>query len=381
MRAITYSRYGPPEVLQLSDVRTPVPKDTEVLIRVRAAEATKADCEMRSFTFSVKWFWLPLRIAFGLRRPKRPILGGYFSGEIASVGKAVTTFSVGDRVYGTAGLRFGAYGEYVALPARNTIAPKPQEDDASVMTDPERQALYAWSRATLSPDALAQQTPAFSSADRAELIGVALMFHYTNRIVNVMLGDSPLPFPRIPGVKPLVMMMAKQTLRKLASQTVDRPEAARGPVSDQFSWARHDPVIHGSFCAFDYTAEAAGTNAMESAARQTVEHSIRQWRGESMPLDRGWVDHAVAGLSGVDRAAKLSLLTALDSRRVTKDDVLAYRSHARTDADLVTLLIWSSFQATNASGRGCEGWCLGEVFLSASRWRARRRSADVPGTG
>ena len=126
MKAITASRYGPPDVLRLSDVRTPVPKDTEVLIRVRAAEATKADCEMRSFRFSVKWFWLPLRIAFGLRRPKRPILGGYFSEEIASVANTVTTFSVGDQVYGAAGLRFGAYGEYVALPADNTIAAKPR---------------------------------------------------------------------------------------------------------------------------------------------------------------------------------------------------------------------------------------------------------------
>ncbi len=102
MRAITYSRYGPPEVLRLSDVRTPEPKDDEVLIRVRAAEATKADCEMRSFTFSVKWFWLPLRIAVGVRRPRRQILGGYFSGEIAALGKDVTTFSVGD-----AGVRHG----------------------------------------------------------------------------------------------------------------------------------------------------------------------------------------------------------------------------------------------------------------------------------
>ncbi len=61
-----------------------------------------------------------------VRRPRRPILGGYFSGEIASVGKAVTTFSVGDRVYGTAGVRFGAYGEYVALPEGNTIVAMPQ---------------------------------------------------------------------------------------------------------------------------------------------------------------------------------------------------------------------------------------------------------------
>jgi len=60
MRAITYSSYGPPDVLELTDVEKPVPKDDEVLIRVRAAEATKSDCEMRSFEYSVKWFWLPL---------------------------------------------------------------------------------------------------------------------------------------------------------------------------------------------------------------------------------------------------------------------------------------------------------------------------------
>ncbi len=75
MKAITYSRYGPPDVLQLSEVRKPVPKDDEVLVKVRAAEATKSDCEMRSFRYSVKWFWLPLRIALGVRRPRRQILG------------------------------------------------------------------------------------------------------------------------------------------------------------------------------------------------------------------------------------------------------------------------------------------------------------------
>jgi NADPH:quinone reductase-like Zn-dependent oxidoreductase len=125
MKAITYSDYGPPGVLHLSDVAKPVPKDDEVLIQVRAVEATKADVEMRSFRFAVKWFWLPLRLALGVRRPRRQILGGYFAGEVDSVGKNVTEFSKGDQVFGAAGLRFGAYGEYVALPASNTIVTKP----------------------------------------------------------------------------------------------------------------------------------------------------------------------------------------------------------------------------------------------------------------
>ena len=125
MKAITYSEYGPPGVLQLREVEKPAPGDDELLIRVRAAEATKSDCEMRAFRFSVNWFWLPLRLAVGVTKPRRQILGGYFSGEVESVGKSVTGFAVGDQVFGAAGLRMGAYGEYVALPESSSIAPKP----------------------------------------------------------------------------------------------------------------------------------------------------------------------------------------------------------------------------------------------------------------
>ena len=107
-------------------VEKPKPEDDEVLIKVRAVEATKSDCEMRSFKYSVKWFWLPLRIAMGVRKPRRRILGSYFSGEVESLGKNVTGFSAGDGVFGTAQLRLGAYGEYVALPASYTIVAKPK---------------------------------------------------------------------------------------------------------------------------------------------------------------------------------------------------------------------------------------------------------------
>lgn len=126
MKAITYARYGPASVLRLENVDTPVPGRDEVLVRVRAAEVTKSDIEMRRFRFAVKWFWLPMRIAFGVRRPRRPILGGYFAGEVAAVGANVTRFSVGDRVYGATRLRFGAYAEYLALPETYTIAPMPR---------------------------------------------------------------------------------------------------------------------------------------------------------------------------------------------------------------------------------------------------------------
>jgi len=125
MQAIVYTTYGSPDVLQLKEVVKPLPRDDEILIKVQATEATKTDCEMRSFNFPVKWFWLPLRIAMGLTKPKKSILGGYFAGEVQSVGRGVSTFKTGDQIFGATRLRLGAYGEYVCLPASYTLVPKP----------------------------------------------------------------------------------------------------------------------------------------------------------------------------------------------------------------------------------------------------------------
>ena len=125
MKAIVYTKYGSPNVLQLKEVDKPVPKDTEVLIKVHAVAATKADCELRSFNFPVKWFWLPLRIVMGILKPKRQVLGGYFAGEVVLTGSGVSKFTKGDLVFGTTKLRMGAYGEYICLPDSYTIVPKP----------------------------------------------------------------------------------------------------------------------------------------------------------------------------------------------------------------------------------------------------------------
>ena len=125
MKAIVYEKYGPPDVFKVKDIEKPKPKNNEVLIKVHAAEVTKADCEMRSFNFQVKWFWLPLRVALGLIKPRKQILGGYFSGEVESIGNDVLKFKKGDQIFGTTNLRLGAYSEYMCLPASYTLVSKP----------------------------------------------------------------------------------------------------------------------------------------------------------------------------------------------------------------------------------------------------------------
>jgi NADPH:quinone reductase-like Zn-dependent oxidoreductase len=125
VRAIVYESYGGPEVLELREVRKPVPGAKDLLIRVRAVEVTKSDCEMRSFRYPVSWFWLPMRIAMGIRKPRRPVLGFYFAGEVAEVGNEVSGFSVGDQVFGSSNFRLGAYAEYLRVPASFAIIGKP----------------------------------------------------------------------------------------------------------------------------------------------------------------------------------------------------------------------------------------------------------------
>jgi NADPH:quinone reductase-like Zn-dependent oxidoreductase len=125
MKAIVYKEYGGPDVLHMEDVEKPIPAKDEVLLSVRAVEATKSDCEMRSFKFAVSWFWLPLRIALGIRRPRKPILGNYFAGVIETTGDNVSKFQKGQNVFGGAGMRMGAYAEYFCVADSATMVTMP----------------------------------------------------------------------------------------------------------------------------------------------------------------------------------------------------------------------------------------------------------------
>ncbi len=154
MNAVYYQNYGPPEVLRLKQVEPPVPQDNEVMIKVHAVEVTKADCELRSFKFPVKWFWLPLRIALGPFRPRKKILGGYFAGDIVETGKAVENFQVGDAVFGSAGLSMGAYGEFMCLPATGNLLAMPSNlnyQEAAAVPLGGLNALHFMRKANIQP--------------------------------------------------------------------------------------------------------------------------------------------------------------------------------------------------------------------------------------
>jgi NADPH:quinone reductase-like Zn-dependent oxidoreductase len=127
MKAIVWTKYGPPEALQLQEIEKPVPKDNEVLIRVHAASVTAGEIDLRKFKLSSSIvIWLPLRIYIGLLRPKRmKILGQDVAGEIEAVGKDVKKFKAGDQVFAATGFKLGGYAEYICLLENEAIAIKP----------------------------------------------------------------------------------------------------------------------------------------------------------------------------------------------------------------------------------------------------------------
>jgi NADPH:quinone reductase-like Zn-dependent oxidoreductase len=126
MRAVVYDRYGPPDVLRSEELERPVPDADEVLVKIHATTVTRADCATREANRRSGLFaWLLSRLVFGVRRPKQRILGSEFAGVVEEVGANVKEFALGDSVFGTSGIRFGAHAEYICLPAGDRVAHKP----------------------------------------------------------------------------------------------------------------------------------------------------------------------------------------------------------------------------------------------------------------
>jgi len=126
MRAAVCMRYGPPEVLQLREVEKPFPRDDEVLIKIHATTVNSSDCFIRSAVRSAPLATQVLmRLALGITRPRKPILGLVVAGGVEETGKAVRRFRVGDRVYAFTKFHFGAYAQYTCLRETSIIASAP----------------------------------------------------------------------------------------------------------------------------------------------------------------------------------------------------------------------------------------------------------------
>jgi NADPH:quinone reductase-like Zn-dependent oxidoreductase len=138
MKAAVNTSYGPPDVVRIADVEKPTAKDNELLVKVHATTVNRTDCGFRSAK--------PLIVRFftGIARPRVTVLGNEFAGEVEAVGGGVTSFAVGDRVFGYSGDRFGAHAEYLAIPEDGLVATMPANltyEEAAPSTEGSHYAL------------------------------------------------------------------------------------------------------------------------------------------------------------------------------------------------------------------------------------------------
>lgn len=119
MNAVECTKYGAPEFLQMNEVEKPTPKDNEILIKIHATSVSSGDARMRRADPFV------IRLIFGFKRPKKSVLGVVVAGEVEAIGKNVSNYRIGDQVFGSSGMNFGAHAEYVAVPEDAVLASKP----------------------------------------------------------------------------------------------------------------------------------------------------------------------------------------------------------------------------------------------------------------
>ncbi|CAL9402016.1 hypothetical protein SUDANB105_01473 [Streptomyces sp. enrichment culture] len=188
-----------------------------------------------------------------------------------------------------------------------------------------------------------------------EALGVAVTFHYLNRVVNVFLGPEPLP-ARIPS--PARRTASRLLARALGESARAHREPGRSldllpaaPLPDDLEWARNTPTVAGAFARAAAAVSAAGERVVPSSVRALVDAELADWDGGHKGLGLGWLDTALAALPPGDRAVgRLALLTACASYRVDESVVAPVRSSGAGDGDLVALVAWSAFTAARRAG-------------------------------
>jgi AhpD family alkylhydroperoxidase len=212
----------------------------------------------------------------------------------------------------------------------------------------DQSAIVSWARA--SATAAGAGTPPFPPEHAAELVGVAVAFHYYNRVVNVFLRDSPFPAHVPESAKPKARRVLGRVLRPTATGG-PRPGDSLDllpptPLPADLDWARTSPVVTDAFARAYAVVDAAGVRSVPASVRALVEEYLSTWDGGSPGISRSWVDEPVATLPEEDRpAGRLALFVALASYQVDDDVVAAFRHTAPDDSTLVELASWASMAA------------------------------------
>jgi alkylhydroperoxidase family enzyme len=215
----------------------------------------------------------------------------------------------------------------------------------------DRDTHEQWARASAAGPVAAPFAP-----ERApELVGVAVAFHYYNRMVNVFLSESPFPSHVPESAKPTARKVLGGVLRPgadgaPAGTSVDLLPATSVP--DELAWARPNAVVADAFARAYAAVDAAGARSVPASVRALVLARLSTWEGQAPGLSRSWAADAVAGLPAADQAAgRLAMVIAFASYQVDDELVAAFRRTTLEDGALVELAAWASMAAARRISR------------------------------
>ncbi len=226
------------------------------------------------------------------------------------------------------------------------------DDRLGEVRDPRLRTLAEWFRHR----GAAAVPPRVDGAEMTELIGVAVLFHYLNRMVNVFLTPSPLPAATAPAAARAVRRLAAVTMARLARRSgepgADLDLLPPAPLPPDLDWALGRPGLAAAFARAAAAIDGAGRDAVPASVRGLVLDLLAGPAGLDAITDRAGLDAVVATLPEPDRAAgRLALATAFFSYRVTDDVVTAYRLDRPEDRSLLELVSWSSLAAARRAGQ------------------------------
>ena len=179
MKAAVYTKYGPAEVAHLMEIDQPVPKDNEVLVRVVASTVNRTDAGFRSAEYFISRFWS------GLLRPKHPVLGCEFAGIVEETGKNVSTFNIGDKIFGFNDKTFGGHAEYLTIAETACIALLPNNlsyTNAASITEGAHYALCNIKAAKVKPG---QNVLVYGATGSIGSAAVQLLKHFGAEVTAV----------------------------------------------------------------------------------------------------------------------------------------------------------------------------------------------------
>ena len=214
------------------------------------------------------------------------------------------------------------------------------------ISDPKIRSVVRWASASRSPGTEPLLSPPFNKEEAPEIIGTAVFYHYINRMVSVLLSETPLPSNRSWLRKPLERFAGLLFSRAVRRSLVVGESLRFLPEADlptDLGWSRHVSTVAKAFSRFAVTVESSGKQALPLEVRKLICERVQTWEGEDPGLSRSWVEKSIRGLDEKAKVAgRLALLTAFSPYQVDGEIVLDFQLHFPDAKELLGALAWSS---------------------------------------